>query len=113
MKNKICFALCCVWSIITAFFAPICFGLIYMNITGHSKGYGYDLGAEKDISISLGIFELIIWLALAIPSNIYIFRQMRGRKIFYVTAIVLYALLFIGGIMLIGGLDDFGRFFHA
>ena len=48
MKEKIIFAINVLWSAIIAFSFPICLGIIYMDITGHSKGYGYDLGSEKE-----------------------------------------------------------------
>ena len=75
MKKKIIFVINSLWSAIIAFTFPVCLGIIYMNITGHSKGYDYDLGSEKDISILLGIIELIVWLIFAIPSNVYILKR--------------------------------------
>lgn len=53
MKNKISFIISYLWTSAMMFFAPICIGIIYMDITGHSKGYSYDLGTEKDISIGM------------------------------------------------------------
>jgi hypothetical protein len=50
MKSKIIFCLNFLWASVIAFSFPLCFDLIHMNITGHSKGYDYDLGSEKDIS---------------------------------------------------------------
>ncbi|MDE5621326.1 MAG: hypothetical protein K2I80_12575 [Ruminococcus sp.] len=65
MKNKILFGISFIWSgIIALFILPICIGWIYMDITGHSKGYSYDLGDEKSISMLLGFVELIIWFYL-------------------------------------------------
>ena len=52
--------LACIWEAIIAYTAPMCIGLIYMDITGHSKGYAYDLGSEADISVAIGCVELII-----------------------------------------------------
>ena len=75
MKNKILYCINFIWTSFVAFSFPICFAWIYLDITGHSKGYGYDLGSEKDISIMVGCVELLFWLALALPSNIYIFRK--------------------------------------
>ena len=51
MKNKILYCINFIWTSFVAFSFPICFTWIYLDITGHSKGYGYDLGSEKDISI--------------------------------------------------------------
>ena len=75
MKDKIIFAINALWSAIIAFSFPICLGIIYMDITGFAKGYDYDLGSEKSISIMFGVVELIIWLIFAIPSNIYILKK--------------------------------------
>lgn len=112
LKSKICFILSYLWTSVMMFFAPICIGIIYMDITGHSKGYSYDLGPEKDISIGIGIFELIIWLALLIPPSISLFRKIHGKKIFIVISLAWYVLLFITGVMFIGGWQEFGRAFH-
>lgn len=30
---------------IIAFISPMWFGIIYMDITGHSKGYAYNIGS--------------------------------------------------------------------
>ena len=48
MKNKILYCINFIWTSFVAFSFPICFTWIYLDITGHSKGYGYDLGSEKD-----------------------------------------------------------------
>ena len=69
MKSKIIYCINFIWTSFVAFSFPICFGLIYLDITGHAKGYGYDLGSEKDVSIMLGCVELLIWLALALPQT--------------------------------------------
>lgn len=114
MKSKVIYALNFLWSSIIAFSFPICLGLIYMCITGHSKGYDYDLGSEKDISIMFGCVELLIWLALAIPSNIYVFKKTKERGTFYVIIpVIVFIMLFILCVHLIGGWNEFVRFFHA
>lgn len=114
MKNKILFIANFIWTSFIAFSFPVCLGIIYMNITGHSKGYGYDLGPDKDISIMMGIFELIIWLILAMPSNIYVFKKvMEKGKLYAIIPVVIYVLLFGFCIFLTGGWNEFMRFFHA
>ena len=84
MKEKIIYCLNFLWSCIIAFSFPICLGWIYMDITGHAKGYAYDLGAEKDVSIMFGFAELLIWLALALPSNVYVFRKTAAKRKLFV-----------------------------
>lgn len=85
-----------------------------MDITGHAKGFDYDLGAEKDISIMAGCIELVIWLALAIPSNIYVFIKTKEKGAYYVIIpVIVYIALSVLCIYLIGGWEEFGRFFHA
>lgn len=94
MKNKILYCINFIWTSFVAFSFPICFAWIYLDITGHSKGYGYDLGSEKDISIMVGCVELLFWLALALPSNIYIFRKtLKKGKAYLLIPIALYIIL--------------------
>ena len=94
MKSKIIYCLNFLWTSFIAFSFPICFGLIFLDITGHSKGYGYDLGSEKDISIMFGCIELMFWLALALPSNIYVFRKTLSKgKVYLLIPIILYIAL--------------------
>jgi len=71
MKSKIFYCINFLWTCFVAFTFPICFEGIYLCITGHSKGYDYNLGEEKDISILLGCIGLIIWFVLAAPSVSY------------------------------------------
>ncbi len=104
MKAKILYWLNFLWSCFIAFTFPICFGLIYLNITGHAKGYSYDLGSEKDVSVLLGIIELIIWLVIAMPSGIYVFSKTKKKgKRYLLLLIALYLLLAVGGVFLMGG----------
>lgn len=94
MKNKILYCINFIWTSFVEFSFPICFTWIYLDITGHSKGYGYDLGSEKDISIMVGCVELLFWLALALPSNIYIFRKtLKKGKAYLLIPIALYIIL--------------------
>lgn len=108
MKNKILFGLNFLWTSFMAFAMPVCIGWVYMDITGHSKGYDYNLGGEKDISIMLGFVELIILLALTVPSGVYLFRHVK-RKIF---PVIIFVGLFVLCVNLIGGWTEFGKFFN-
>lgn len=104
MKSKIIYGLNFLWTSFIAFSFPICFGWIFLDITGHSKGYGYDLGSEIDISIMLGCIELLIWLVLSLPSNIYIFvKNKKKGKLYLFIPTVLYILLAILCIHITGG----------
>ncbi len=108
MKEKIIYILNFIWTGISAFTLPICFGIIYLDLSGHSKGYGYDLGAEKDVSVLVGCVLLIIWLLLVLPSAIYVFRRTmrRGRR--YLAAVLLfYTALAAACIALTGGLKSY------
>lgn len=108
MKSKIIYCLNFLWTSFIAFSFPICFGFIFLDITGHSKGYGYDLGSEKDVSILIGCIELLIWLALAIPSNIYVFRKtMKKGKLYLLIPIVLYIALAIICVFITGGWSEY------
>lgn len=108
MKGKIIYCLNFLWTCFIAFTFPICFGWIFLDITGHSKGYSYDLGPEKDISIMLGCIELIIWIALALPSNIYVFRKTTKKgKHYSIISIVLYIVLAIICVYFMGGWSEY------
>lgn len=110
MRAKIIYCLNFLWAGFCAFTFPIAFEVIYLDITGHSKGYGYDLGSERDVSVMIGVFEMIIWLALALPSGIYVFRKTaeRGRKYlmipgFIYPALALLCVILLGGVRAYAG----------
>ena len=99
MKSKIIFGINLVWASFTAFVFPFCFAWIYLDITGHSKGYDYDLGPEKDVSQMLGAVELIIWALLVLPSTFYVFRKAIQKGKFYILLLsaffIILAIVFI------------------
>jgi predicted transporter len=114
MRSKIQYWISFIWASVIAFSFPICLGGIYQDITGHAKGFGYDLGSEKDISIAVGCIELLIWLVLALPSNIYVFKRTKEKGICYVIiTAILFMMLFFLGIYFVGGWNEFEKFFHA
>ena len=104
MKNKILFVVNYLWASIIAFTFPVCFGLIYLNVTGHAEGYDYDLGPEAQISMMIGCAELMIWCVLALPSNVYIFQKLAKKsKPFLILTIALFVALAAACLMILGG----------
>ena len=104
-KDRIIYYLNFLWTSITAFSFPICFGIIFLDITGHSKGYSYNLGSEKDISVIFGFIELFLWSALSLPSYIYIVGKTaaKGKRclfgtIAYYIALAVICIIFSGGV---------------
>lgn len=84
-----------------------------MNITGHAKGYAYDLGSEKDISIMMGAVEFIIYLLLLIPTLLYLCRKFYHiKKWMFLLPLIEYVVFFGVGIKIMGWsvfLSCFGR----
>ena len=112
MISKVKLAVACLWESFTAFISPVAIGWIFMQITGHGKGYDYNLGSEKGISIGFGVISLIIWLLLTVPCGVYIFRWLKGTgKKYVIIASVFILLLFTGGIYFIGGGSDYLKWF--
>ncbi len=108
MKSKIIYCLNFLWIRFIAFSFLIFFGWIFFHITGHSKGYSYDLGSEKDVSILFGCIELLIWIALALPSNIYVFQKtLKKGKLYLLIPIALYIALAIICIFITGGCSEY------
>ncbi len=104
MKSRIIYCLNFLWTCGIAFSFPICFGWVFLDITGHSKGYSYNLGSEKDISIMFGFIELLIWIVLSLPSNLYVFQKtMKKGKLYLLIPIAIYVTLAIICICLTGG----------
>ena len=113
IKNT-AFVLCSIWSAFIAFISSIWVGFIYMQITGHGKGYDYDLGIEKDISVAFGVIFLVIWLSVLIPPMAYIFYRAANKRILLIIIpICLWVLMFLLGIFAIGGFEQFLLFFNV
>jgi hypothetical protein len=101
--KKVKFILIALWSSVASYFSAGWIALTYMFITGHSKGYAYDLGSEKDISILFGIGMLGIWIVAIIPTMIWLcIKCYRYKKPFVLFPIIGFILLFALGIYLIG-----------
>ncbi len=104
MKKKIIYGLNLFWSFFTALLFPVSFALIYTGLTGHSKGYDYDLGPEKDISVMMGIIELVIWLVISLPSAVYVFLKTTAKKpSLYIVILILYIILAVIGVFAFTG----------
>ena len=82
-----------------------------MFISGHGKGYAYDMGSETDISIFIGVILLMLWLAAVIPIQIWSCRKLLNyKKAFMIIPIVIFIICFVIGVFLIG-LDEFLKLF--
>jgi hypothetical protein len=91
----------------TGLFSPFWIGGTYMLLTGHGKGYSYDMGSEAGISIIMGVIMLILWLTAVIPMIIWSCRKWSRQKQFYLSIpIVVFLLCFQIGIFVMG-IDDF------
>lgn len=113
MKNKILFILNYVWLCLVSFTFPVCSGIIYMYITGHPKGYDYDVGEEADIALFMGCFLLALWIIATVPAGISLFKRLRRMKpIIAVITVALWILLFVLCIYMIGGISEFISFFR-
>lgn len=82
-----------IWLGIMGFLSPVWFGLIYMDITGHGKGFGYDMGSEAEVAVFFGVFELVVWLAVAAPVAVWLCRKCYGMRPLYVVFPVLTFIL--------------------
>ncbi len=110
--KKVKLAVALIWHSIISFLSPICIGWIYMDITGNGKGYGYNLGAEKDIWIVSGIFELFLYIALLVPVMIWLTNYFKAiNKWLIVIPYVIFAILFSACVALLG-FEEFLSFFN-
>lgn len=102
-KEQIKITLCAVWQSLVALISPIWIGIMVMFITGHGKGYGYDLQDEADISVFMGVIVLLLWLAAILPGMIYLCKYFyRRKKPLAIVPIADFIILFIIGVLLIG-----------
>lgn len=83
--------------------SPLWIGCIYMNITGHGKGYGYDMGSEADIAVLLGIVLLVMWLAAILPVTVSLCKKGYYKKKSLVwLPFLVFAGFFAAGIFILG-----------
>lgn len=95
------------WTILMGFISPIWIGSTYMDITGHGKGYGYDMGSEADIAVFFGLIMLMIWLVAVIPVIIWLcYKCYTFNKKFVLIPVIAFILCFIASVFVIG-MDEF------
>lgn len=101
--KKIKLLLLSIWSAFVSLISPVCIGFIYMDITGHGKGYGYDMGSESNVAVLFGIFELFIWIVALIPPLISLCNTLRQqRKVFILIPIIGFVVFFCIGVYIFG-----------
>lgn len=100
-----------IWFLLISLASPLWVGMIYMWITGHSKGYGYDLGSEADISVFFGCILLLLWLLAILPVTIFLCKKCyRKKKSLTWLPLLAFAGLFVAGICLLGWNEFIGSF---
>lgn len=100
-----------IWLLFVSLISPICTGLIYMNLTGHGKGYGYNMGSEADIAVFFGVIELILWIYAVFPALMFLcikFYRKKKSMFFIPIAVFLMSYLFSASMF---GWDNFLKLF--
>lgn len=101
--KKIKTAISILWFLFVSLSSPLWIGCIYMNITGHGKGYAYDMHSEADIAIFFGIILLLLWLLALLPVTISLCKKSRRKeKSFLGLPLLAFAGLFVAGIYILG-----------
>lgn len=92
-----------IWFIFVSLLSPLWIGSIYMNITGHGKGYAYDMGPEADIAVFSGVVLLLLWLLAILPMIILLCKKCyRKKKSLTWLPFLAFAGLFAVGICILG-----------
>jgi hypothetical protein len=82
-----------------------------MNITGHGKGYAYNMGSEANIAVMFGIILLILWIVSLFPVIIWLsMRLYKVKKYLFFIPILAFILIFIISISM-SGWGEFIAFF--
>lgn len=91
------------WFFAVSLASPLWIGCIYMNITGHGKGYAYDMGSEKDIAVLMGVVLLLLWLLAVLPVTVSLCKKGYSKgKPFAWLPLLAFAGLFAVGICVLG-----------
>lgn len=99
------------WFLFISIISPLWTGIIYMNITGHGKGYAYDMGSEADIAVFLGIVFLIFWLLAILPVTAVLCKKCyKKRKISVFMPLLAFIILFTAGIYILDWKEFIGLF---
>ncbi len=99
------------WFLFVGIISPVWTGCIYMYITGHGKGYAYDLGTETDISVLMGIVMLLLWLLAILPVTALLCKKChKKKKSLTLLPLLVFIVLFATGIY-ITGWKEFVKFF--
>ena len=84
--------------------SPIWVLIIYMDITGNGKGYGYDLGEEVIIYEFIGTILLGLWILFTIPAMVWLcVKCYYMKKIYIIIPIIGFIILFNVSIFMLGG----------
>ena len=101
--RKVKTALSILWFLFMSISSPLWVGCIYMNITGHGKGYMYDMGSEADIAVFLGLIGLLLWLLAILPVTFSLCKEcFYKKKTFVWLPLLAFAALFGLGICILG-----------
>lgn len=74
-----------------------------MNITGHGKGYAYDMSSEADIAVLFGVVLLLLWLVAILPVTISLCKKgyYKNKLLVYLPFLV-FLVFFAVGICILG-----------
>ena len=96
-------AISAIWFTLVSLSSPLWIGGMYMDFTGHGKGYGYELGDEADIYVFLGVIALGIWILAILPVTISLCKKCYAKKKSFVwLPLLAFAVFFVLGICIIG-----------
>lgn len=92
-----------IWFFLVSLSSPLWIGIIYMDITGHGKGYAYNMGSETDIAVFFGVVELLLWLLAILPVTISLCKKCCQKKKSLIWLLFLvFTGLFVLGICVLG-----------
>ena len=106
--KKINFVLVAIWLSFMSVISPICILIIYLDLTGNGKGYGYDLGEEVGVYAFIGTILFGLWILFIVPAMIWICAKCYYmKKIFIIIPIIGFIILFNISIIMLGGWNNF------
>lgn len=92
-----------IWHGILGLAFPIVFGITFMLLTGHGKGYDYNLGSEVSVSVAIGLFLSLIWLLISLPSFMWtLFRYCEHKKKYILIPYLVFILMVLVSVLMIG-----------